>query len=88
MDGTAVPCIASWALNPWATREALLSQIFNVSPRFVIAFLLRNKCLDFMATATIHSDFGTQEKKSVIPSTFSQQSWHLILALTLVEVSI
>ena len=67
MDGTAVPCIARWALNPWATREALLSQIFNVSPRFVIAFLLRNKCLDFMATATIHSDFGTQEKK-ICPS--------------------
>ena len=31
--------------------------------RFVIAFLLSSKCLNFMASVTVHSNFGTQEYK-------------------------
>ena len=31
--------------------------------RFVIAFLPKNKHLNFMAPLNVHSDFGTQENK-------------------------
>ena len=33
--------------------------------RFVIAFLPRSKCLNFMAAVTVCSDFGTQENKNL-----------------------
>ena len=36
---------------------------FNTLSRFVIAFLPRSKCLNFVAAVTISSDFGTQENK-------------------------
>ena len=36
------------------------SLFFNILSRFVIAFLPRNKCLNFMAAVTICSDFGAQ----------------------------
>ena len=37
---------------------------FNTLSRFVIAFLLKSKCLlNFLPAVTIHSDFGTQENK-------------------------
>ena len=39
------------------------SLLFNTLSRFVIAFLSRSKYLNFMATVTIHSDFGAQENK-------------------------
>ena len=35
----------------------------NILSRFVIAFLLRSKNLNFMAALTICSDFGAQENK-------------------------
>ena len=41
----------------------VMSLFFNTLSRFVIAFLPRSKCLNFMAAATIHSDFGAQENK-------------------------
>ena len=43
----------------------VLSLLFNMLSRFVIAFLLRSKCLlnNFMVTVTICSDFGAQENK-------------------------
>ena len=37
--------------------------LFNTLSRFVIAFLPRSKCLNFMASVTIPSDFGAQENK-------------------------
>ena len=39
-----------------------VSVLFMLS-RFAIAFLPRSKCLNFMATITICSDFGAQENK-------------------------
>ena len=40
----------------------VMSLIFNMLSRFVIAFLLRRKCL-FMAAVTFGSDFGAQENE-------------------------
>ena len=43
----------------------VMSLLFNMLSRLVIAFLPRSKCLNFnfMATVTICSDFGAQENK-------------------------
>ena len=41
----------------------VMSLLFNMLSRFVIAFLPRSKHLDFMAAVTICSDFGAQENK-------------------------
>ena len=41
----------------------VMSLLFNVLSRLVITFLLRSKCLNFMATITICSDFGAQKNK-------------------------
>ena len=43
----------------------VMSLLFNVLSRLVIAFLLKSKCLYFMAAVTIHRDFGAQENKSL-----------------------
>ena len=40
-----------------------MSLLCNMLSRFVIAFLPRNKCFNFMTTVTIHGDFGAQENK-------------------------
>ena len=40
-----------------------LCLLFNMLSRLVIAFLPRSKCLNFVATVTICSDFGAQENK-------------------------
>ena len=49
------------------TRQIFVSRVmsllFNTLSRFVIAFLARCKCLNFMAVVTVHSDFGAQENK-------------------------
>ena len=37
--------------------------LFNMLSRFLIAFLRRSKCLNFMPEVTICSDFGTQNNK-------------------------
>ena len=41
----------------------VMSLLFNVLSRLVIAFLSRSKCFKFMAAVTICSDFGAQENK-------------------------
>ena len=42
----------------------MVSLLFNILSRLVIAFLPRSKSLfNFMAAITIHSDFGVQENK-------------------------
>ena len=41
----------------------IMSLLFNMLSRLVIAFLPRSKCLNFMAAVTIFSDFGAQENK-------------------------
>ena len=39
----------------------VMSLLFNMLSRFVIAFLLRSKRLNFMAALTICSDFGAEK---------------------------
>ena len=41
----------------------VMSMLFNMLSRFVIAFLPRSKHLNFMAAVAICSDFGAQENK-------------------------
>ena len=41
----------------------VMSLLFNMLSRVVIAFLPRSKCLHFMVAVTICSDFGAQENK-------------------------
>ena len=40
-----------------------MSLLFNMLLRFVIAFLPRSNCFNFMAAVTICNDFGAQENK-------------------------
>ena len=51
------------ALIRWAFVGKVMSLLFNMLPRLVIAFLSRNKCLNFMAAVIICNDFGAQENK-------------------------
>ena len=51
------------ALTRWTFVGKVMSLLFNMLSRFVIAFLPRNKCLNFMAVVIIYSDFGAQENK-------------------------
>ena len=41
----------------------VMSLLFNTLSGFVIAFLLKIKCLNFMAAVTVCSDIGAQENK-------------------------
>ena len=43
--------------------DKVMSLLFNILSRLVIAFLLRSKHFNFMAAVTVHSDFGAQENK-------------------------
>ena len=49
------------------TVQTLVSKVmslpFNTLSRFVIAFLPRSECLNFMAVLIMCSDFGAQENK-------------------------
>ena len=49
----------------------VMSLLFNMLSRLVIAFLPRSKHLNFMALVTICSDFGAQENKTVTVSVVS-----------------
>ena len=50
-------------LTVWTLVSKVISLLFNMLSRFVIASLPRSRCLNFMAAVTIHSDFGGQENK-------------------------
>ena len=49
-----------WLYGPWSPKGCLL---FYILSEFVIAFLPMSKCLNFMATVTVSSDFEAQENK-------------------------
>ena len=51
------------ALTRWTYVSKEMSLLFNILSWFVIAFLSRSKCLNFVAAATICSNFGVQENK-------------------------
>ena len=51
------------ALTRWTFVGKVMSLLFNMLSRLVIAFLPRSKLLNFMAAVTICRDFGAQENK-------------------------
>ena len=51
------------ALTVQTFVSKVMSLLLNMLSRFVIAFLPRSKCLNFVTAVTILSDFGTQELK-------------------------
>ena len=51
------------ALTIWTFVGEAMSPLFHMLSRFVIAFLPRSKCLNFIAAVTVCSDFGAQENK-------------------------
>ena len=51
------------ALTIWTFVSKVMSLLFNMLSRCVIAFLPRSKHLNFMATVSVRSDFGAQENK-------------------------
>ena len=51
------------ALTRWTFVDKVIPLLFNMLSRLVITFLPRNKCLNFMATFTICSDFGAPKNK-------------------------
>ena len=52
-------------LTKWTILSKVMPLPFNTLSRFVIAYFLRSKRLNFMATVTICSDFGAQESKNL-----------------------
>ena len=60
------PCMTTGntiALTKWTFVGKEMSLLFHILSRFVIVFLPRSKCLNFMAAVTICSDCGAQENK-------------------------
>ena len=51
------------ALTIWTFVGKVVSLLFNTLSRFVIVFLPRSKCLNFIAVIPVHSDFGAHENK-------------------------
>ena len=51
------------ALTRWTLVSKVMSLFFNMLSRFVIAFLPKSKCLNFMAAVTIYSEFGAHKNK-------------------------
>ena len=51
----------AWTRRTFVSK--VMSLLFNMLPRLIIAFLPRSKHLNFMAAVTICSDFGAQENK-------------------------
>ena len=60
----------------------IMSLLFNMLSRLVIAFLPRSKHLfNFMAAFTIYSDFGAQESKVNTVSIVSPSICHEVMGL-------
>ena len=51
------------ALTIWTIVGKVMSLLFNMLSRFVIAFLPRSKHLTFVPAVTVCSDFRAQTKK-------------------------
>ena len=59
------------SLTRWTFVGKVMSVLFNMLSRLVIAFLPRSKCLNFMAAFTICSDFEPPKIKSLTVSIVS-----------------
>ena len=69
------------------TRQTFVSRVmsllFNMLSRFVIALLSRSKHLNFMAAVTICSDFGAQENNPILTFIISHRDCYSCLLLNL-----
>ena len=65
----------------WTFVSKVMSLIFNMLSRLVIAFLPRSKLLNFMVAVTICSDFGAQENKVCHCSIVSSSICHEVIGL-------
>ena len=64
------------ALTGWTFVGKVMSLLFNMLSRLVIAFLPRSKCLNFMAAITNCGDFGAPQKKFLTVSIVSPSIYH------------
>ena len=64
------------ALTLWTFVGKVMSLLFNMLSRLVLAFLPRRKCLNFMAAVTIHNDLESKKIKSVTVSIVSPSICH------------
>ena len=68
------------ALTRWTFAGKVMSLLFNILSRLVIAFLSRSKHIfNFMAAVTICSDFGAPKIKSHTVSTVSPSISHGVM---------
>ena len=67
------------ALTIWTFVSKVISLVFTMLSRLVIAFLSRSKSFNFMAAVTICSDFGAPKNKvwqfPLFPHLFSMKWW-------------
>ena len=68
-------------LTRWTFVGKIMSLLFNMLSRLVIAFLPRSKFLNFMAAVTIYSDFGAPQIKSLSVSIVSLSICHEVMRL-------
>ena len=69
------------ALTRWTFVSKVMSLFFNMLSRFVIAFLPRRKCLNFVAAITICNDFRAPKIKYLnffycFPLLFAMKWWN------------
>ena len=69
------------ALTKWTFVSKMMSLPFHMLSRFVMAFLPRCRCLNFMAAVTVCSDFGAQKIKSITVYIVSPSICHKVMAL-------
>ena len=78
------PCMTpgkTIALTKWTFISKVMSLLFNMLSRLVIAVLPRSKRLfNFMPVVTIHSNFGVQENKVCHCFHFSPSVCHEVMA--------
>ena len=67
------------ALTTWTFVGKVTSLFFNTLSSFDIALLPRNKCLNFKAAVTVHSDFKVQENKIYHCFHFSPSIYHEVM---------
>ena len=69
------------ALIMWTFVSKVMSLLFNMLSRFVIAFCPRSKHLNFMAAVTVHVILEPRKIKFGIVSTFSPSICHEVMGL-------
>ena len=68
-------------LTIWTFVGKVMSLLFNMLSRIVIAFLPNSMCLNFMAAVTICKDFGAKKIKSVTISIVCPSICHEMMGL-------